>query len=258
MATNIKITSVKQLQPVSAPAQVQIDFIVLGILPDIVQIYAGGVSNQVGGFVDKVDINSPENTYTTIITLAAGTAFFLSLCPRTLTNGILDDQMDEKDWQTFCSMVPFTTQAPEPPTHPRQPIPAIGSIEPHQPTLRNPGKIDVHWTATANFDLFHFMWMEQPHGWNQVEINSGGRSGVFTVSPATPGRTYEFKVQGCVSKLIGQDDCSFFSDPTTFVMPAATRSLREFLRLSNVPLNSGIRSLGRDLFGAGVRAMMHL
>ena len=258
MATNIKINSIKQLQPISAPASVQIDFVVLGILPDIVQIYASGVSGQVGSLVDKVDINPPENTYGTIVTLAAGTAFFISLCPRTLTNGVPDDKMDDKDWQTFCSMVPFTTQAPPPPVHPKQPAPKIGSVEPHQVTLHNPGKIDVHWNATTNFDLYHFMWMEQPHGWNEVEINSSGNNGVFTVSPAVSGRTYAFKVQGCISKLIGLDDCSPFSDPSTFVMPASTRSLREFLRLSGVRLNPGVRSLGKDAYGAGLRAMMHL
>src|SRR5262249_34547255 len=101
MATNVKITSIKQLQPISAPASVQIQFVVLGILPDLVQIYASGVSGQIGAFVDKVDINPPENTYGTIITLAAGTAFFISLCPRTVTNGILDDQMDDQAWETF-------------------------------------------------------------------------------------------------------------------------------------------------------------
>jgi len=60
VATNIKLTSIKQLLPISAPASVQIDFVVLGILPDLVQIYASGVSDQIGGFVDKVDINAPE------------------------------------------------------------------------------------------------------------------------------------------------------------------------------------------------------
>jgi hypothetical protein len=258
MATNVQITSIKQLQPISSPASVQIDFVVLGILPDLVQIYASGVSGQVGSFVDKVDINPPENTYGTIVTLAAGTAFFISLCPRTVTNGVLDDKMDDQDWQTFCAMVPFTTQAPEPPSHPKPPAPAIGSIEPHQATLRNESKIDVHWTATTDFDLFHFMWMEQPGGWNEVEINSGGSSGVFTVSPALPAHTFAFKVQGCISKLIGLDDCSLFSQATTFLMPMNSRSLREFLRLSDVQLNRGIRSLGEAAYGAGLRAMMKL
>jgi len=81
VATNIKITSIKQLLPISAPASVQIDFVVLGILPDLVQIYASGVGDQIGGFVDKVDINPPENTYGTIITLAAGTRVLHLLVP---------------------------------------------------------------------------------------------------------------------------------------------------------------------------------
>lgn len=256
---NVKITSIKQLLPISAPASVQIDFVVLGFLPDLVQIYASGVSDQIGGLVDKVDINPPELEYGTIITLAAGTAFFISLCPRTMTDGVLDNKIDDQPWETFCSMVPFTTQAPPgPPPHPKPPVPTIGSIEPHQAMLQSEGKIDVHWIGAANFDLYHFMWMEQPHGWNEVEINSGGHSGVFTVSPAFPGHTYGFKVQGCISRLIGLDDCSPFSDPTNFVMPANTNSLREFLRLSNVQLNPGIRSLGEAAYGTGLRAMMRL
>jgi hypothetical protein len=224
-----------------------------------VQIYASGVGNQIGGFVDKVDIHPPENTYGTIITLAAGTAFFISLCPRTVTNGVLDDTIDDQPWETFCITVPFTTQAPpEPPPHQKPPAPTISSIEPHQVTLQNAGKIDIHWTATTNFDLYHFMWVELPHGWNEVEISSGGHSGVFTVSPAFPKHTYAFKVQGCISKLIGLDDCSQFSDPTTFVMPSNTNSLREFIRLSNAQLNPGIRSLGKAAYGGGLRAMMRL
>jgi hypothetical protein len=258
MATHVKITSVKQLPPISAPASVQIDFVVLGILPDLVQIYASGRGDQIGGCVDKVDIDPPENTYGTIVTLAAGTAFFISLCPRSATGGVLDDKIDDQPWETFCTMVPFTTQAPEPPPHPKPPVPSIASITAHQATLQNKGKIDIHWTATANFDLYHFMWMEQPHGWNEIEINSGGNNGVFTVSPAFPGHTYDFKVQGCISKLIGLDDCSPFSDPTNFVMPANTKNLREFLRLSNVQLHPGIRSLGEAAYGAGFRAMMQL
>ena len=176
-----------------------------------------------------------------------------------MTNGVLDDKIDDQPWETFCSVVPFTTRAPpEPPPHPKPPVPTISSIEPHQATLQNAGKIDVHWNASTNFDLYHFMWVELPHGWNEVEINSGGHNGVFTVSPAFPKRTYAFKVQGCISKLIGLDDCSPFSDPTTLVMPANTNSVREFLRLSNAQLNPGIRSLDKAAYRAGLRAMMRL
>jgi hypothetical protein len=259
MATQVQITSIKQLLPVSALASVQIEFVILGILPDLVQIYASGVSGQTGSFVDKVDINPPENTYRAIIQLPAGAAFFIHLCPRTMTNGVLDDLMDHQPWETFCAVAPFTTQAPpDPPPHPKPPAPTIGSVQSRQATLREAGKIDVHWTATTDFDLYHFMWREQSQEWAQIEINSGGNSGVFTVSPALPGRTYVFKVQGCISKLIGLDDCSPFSGDATFVMPANTRSLREFLRLSEAQLDPGIRSLGASVYGSGIRAAMHV
>jgi hypothetical protein len=39
-----------------------------------------------------------------------------------------------------------------------------------------------------------------------------------------------FKVQGCIGKLIGLDDCSFFSEAITFIMPSNSTSLREFLQ----------------------------
>src|SRR4030095_6934695 len=103
MATNVLITSIKQLPPISAPASVQIDFQVIGILPDLVEIYASGVSDEHGVFVDKGDINSPENTYGTIVTLPAATALFIHLCPRTVTKGVLDDLMDDQPWERFCS-----------------------------------------------------------------------------------------------------------------------------------------------------------
>ena len=249
----------KQLEPPSAPATVQIDFRVLGILPDLVQIYASGVSGQLGSLIQELDMQSPENTYTTTITLAAGTAFVIGLCPRTKTGGVLDDTMDGQPWETFCTFSPFTTQAPPgPPPHPKLPAPTIGAIEPHQATLTAESRIDVHWTGSSQFDLYHFMWMEQGHGWTEIEINSGGSSGVWTVSPVSPQRTYSFKVQGCVSKLIGLDDCSPFSAPVSFPMPPYTHSLREFLRLANVRLNPGIRSLGKAAYGAGIRGMMRL
>jgi hypothetical protein len=259
MAAQIKVTSIKQLLPVSIPASVQIDFLVLGILPDIVQIYSSGVSAEPSNFVDKVDIDPPTNSYITIIELAAGSPLFIYLCPRTVTGGVLDDKMDDQSWETFCTVVPFTTRAPSgPPPTPKPLMPTISSIEPHQATLRSQGKIDVHWTGDAKFDLYHFMWMEQGDGWHEIEINSGGSSGVFTVSPVLPRRTYDFKVQGCISNLIGSDNCSPFCEPRVFVMPDNTHSLKEFLRLSNVPLSSGLRSLGEATFGAGLRAMMHL
>jgi hypothetical protein len=141
---------------------------------------------------------------------------------------------------------------------PKPPPPRISSIEPHQATLHDQGNIVVRWTATTNFDQYHFIFAETPHGSTEVEINSGGTSGFFRVAPTFPGREYSFKVQGCITHLIGLNECSDFTSPSTTVMPQNTRSLREFLRLSSVRLDPGIRSLGPSAFSAGIRAMMHL
>jgi hypothetical protein len=116
----------------------------------------------------------------------------------------------------------------------------------------------VRWTAITNFDQYHFMFAETPHGFTEVEINSAGTSGFFRVAPTFSGREYSFKVQGCITHLIGLNECSDFTPPSTIVMPQNTRSLREFLRLSNVQLDPGIRSLGPTAFAGGIRAMMHL
>jgi hypothetical protein len=102
------------------------------------------------------------------------------------------------------------------------------------------------------------MFAETPHGFTEVEIDSAGTSGFFRVAPAFPGREYSFKVQGCITHLIGLNECSDFTAPSTIVMPQNTRSLLEFLGLSNVTLNPGIRSLGSPAVSNGVRAMMRL
>jgi hypothetical protein len=110
----------------------------------------------------------------------------------------------------------------------------------------------------AAFDLYHFMWMEHSIGWQETEINFGGATGVFSVTPASAGLFYEFKIQGCISRTIGLDDCSSFSLPTIFQMPPNTRSLRAFLSLSGLSSITNIRSLGASGYGAGLRSMMHL
>jgi len=42
MAALVQVTSIKQAEPIASPASVQIDFNVLGILPDLVQVFASG------------------------------------------------------------------------------------------------------------------------------------------------------------------------------------------------------------------------
>jgi hypothetical protein len=259
---SVENVSISQVQPISAPASVLITFDVHGLLPEVIEVYARAVSDQQAILESSVVLTPPGRQYSVIIRLTAGTAFFIRLCPRTATNGVLDPEIDGQDWQTFCTAEKqFTTQAPPPPpSKPKPAAPRISAIRPHQATIKDAGNIEIYWTEPTQVDLFHFMWQakqwpgENP-GWGEIEIDSGGHG---TVSPAFPGIIYAFKVQGCISRLIGLDDCSEFSAAAEFIMPPNTRSLREFLQLSSAQLNPGIRSLGVVVYGSGIRAMMHL
>jgi hypothetical protein len=259
VATNIAVKQVTQVGLESSVAKARIDFLVLGIPPDVVQIWAAGVSDNLGRLVEQVEITPTENDYSALIDLPAGNEFFIHLCPREQEKGVLQDEIDGQPWETFCTMTAFTTKASLDATpRPKPPAPRIGLIDPHQPTLTGDARIVVHWTAVTDFDQYHFMWREQPHGFTEIEIESGGRSGFFTVQPVSAGRTYSFKVQGCIVHLIGLNDCSPFSEPVDFVMPQYVRSLGQFIKLSLVTLKPGIRSLGSQVVSHGIRAMMRL
>ena len=259
MATNISIKQVVQVGLDAGTAKVRIDFLILGILPDLVEIYAASASNSLGQLIEQVEINSPENDYSSLIDLPAGSEFFLHLCPREKENGVLQDQIDDQPFETFCSVVAFTTTASVPGTpRPKPAAPNISGIEPHQATLHADAFIVIRWTAVTNFDQYHFMWREQPQGFTEIEIESAGTSGFFKLMPVTPGRTYSFKAQGCITHLIGLNDCSPFSNTSDFVMPPNTRSLGAFVRLSQAHLNPGVRSLGAAAISHGIRAMMRL
>ncbi len=258
MAAVINIRGTSQAHPITSPASIQIDFTVLGILPDKVQVYEGGVSGGLSRLVDEVDMTPPEIDYSSSFQLPGGTAFVIHLCPRTTTDGIPDDKLDEQFFESFCTRTALTTLAPPPPgPRPKPPAPRITSLEPHQATLHDEGDIVAHWTAVTNFDQFHVIAGETGGPPGEVEIDSPGTNGFFRLTPTIPGRQYAFKVQGCITHTIGLNDCSLFTIEQTVTMPPNTRSLREFLRLSRVSLERGVRSIG----GPGVssvRAMMRL
>lgn len=99
-------------------ATVQIQFEIHGPLPDKVEIYASQVTGQFGNLVDTVDINSPEFQYIDHIQLQAGSIFNIGLCPRTETNGVLDDTINDAYWENSCVFVEFTTWTTSPPAPP--------------------------------------------------------------------------------------------------------------------------------------------
>jgi hypothetical protein len=248
--------------PAPNSATVRVSFTFTGILTDLVEIYAGGAGEPISNPVDRVELSPPEINYTSDVVVPAGTQIFFHLCPRNKTGDQLDDLVENAPFETFCTAaLPFTTQSPAQPIgpHPKQPAPSITGTEPHQATLKDPGQIVVRWRANVTFDQYHLIWQELPSGkLNEVEIDSSGDTGFFPATPALPGRSYSFKVQGCITHLIGLNDCSPFTAPTVTQMPANTTSLKTFLRLSRVVLNPGLRSLGEAAIGAGIRKMMHL
>ena len=258
---NVKIEQVGN--PTPSTASVRISFTVAGILTDLVEVYANGASDPLSLPVQRVELSPPEINYTSDdIELQAGTEFFFHLCPRNKTGDQLDDEVEGRAFETFCTAaIPFTTEGKFPPSGPRSKpsAPSITAIDPRQATLTEPGHIVVRWVASTTFDQYHVIFEELPSGGpNEIEIDSRGNDGFFTLTPAFPRRSYSFKVQGCITHSIGLNDCSMFTAPTTVQMPENTHSLRTFLTLSGVVLATGLRSLGTVATAAGLRRMMHL
>jgi hypothetical protein len=63
MASAVVINSVTQAEPIASPASILILFTVIGILPDKVQVYAGGVSGDLAILKDEVDMKPPHINY---------------------------------------------------------------------------------------------------------------------------------------------------------------------------------------------------
>jgi len=272
MPTLVQVKELKQLEPIkTGVADVLVTFDVLGLIfPDsLVQIYASGRSDTSltpADLKDEVELQVNEHVgYSTILHLQAGAFLFLHFCPRTTTNGVLDPDIDAQPFDSFCTVIPLTTRAVLPPSPGALAAPVITSIEPHQATLHNEGSIVVRWSASNEFDKYHFMFTDSfpppksEVGFHEIEIEAPRSHGFsFRIQPAFARRTYTFKVQGCKESEVFPDECSAFSPDSTATMPKNTNSLREFLRFSNVQLNPGIRSLGAAAFSAGIRGMMRL
>jgi hypothetical protein len=86
-------------------------------------------------------MNPPELSYTSTIELAAGSFFSIGLCPRTVTNGVFDDRIDDQPWETFCTFTTITTQVPG--TGGDKPAPIITAAEPHPATLTRQNGIKI-------------------------------------------------------------------------------------------------------------------
>jgi hypothetical protein len=256
MATLVRVTQISQTGISGATASIQIDFTVLGILPDIVQIFASGVGGGFGQLIKNVDMSPPEIDYSETIELAAGGFFNVHLCPRTATQGVLDDKIDGQPWEIFCSIITVTTSANIPPTTGKQ-APIIVRAIPEFATLRNSNRITIFWSAPQVFAFFQVLTNPPPLNdpSSQFEIDSSGNSGSFTAEPTIPGVSYTFAVNGCDRQLFGQESkCSGFGPSFSIQAISNSQSLRSFLVASGIDPSTSIQSLG----ATSVRALLKL
>jgi hypothetical protein len=257
MATEVKITAPpQQLTQLSSAtvATVQVQFEVLGILPDVVQIYASQVTSEIGQLVDTVDMSPPEFQYMDQIQLQAGSIFNIGFCPRTKTDGTLDDTINDAFWELSCVFVQFTTQSitsPPPSSHPPSPPPPQGyqgGIKNVQAQAKPFGKIVLTWQKNGNFVALLVVQRTQKisdneeSGYTKVfsapnyagndDVSSGG----FTdTGPFTRAAEYGY----LVSTTAGQDTA--YAGPPWTLYPGWF-SLKQFLPAGFDP-GQGIKRL---------------
>jgi hypothetical protein len=277
LSLNVVNVNIRQADP-SLDADVIVSFDVQGPIEpdDVVQVVASDVS--ISQAITHVDVPLQQNEHVGYAahlpvttgdphTLHPGATYQFFLCPRAEPDNP-DEKIDGQDWVAFCTRgKEFTTQAPGPPPGPHLPPPTIDSHTTRQATLTSDSRIDIHWVSSKAYDAFDIGWHEQDVTGGTIDsggsrVESGGNDGAFGRSPVMPGHWFRFVVGGVVEHTIlgikiGEDK-SPDSEPHVAKMPPNTRSLRTFLRLSNVTLKPGIRSLGADAYGRGIRAMMKL
>lgn len=228
------LNSIKQIPPITpTTAQVKVNFTLLGILPDFVQIYASSASGTgPSQLADTVDMSPPENQYDDIITLQAGIYYTIYACPRTGSKDNLDDQIDGQYWESYCQMETIITQASSSPPGGNMVPPVITSLTPQPATISQGNRITVAWSSPTHYDKFLVWWTENGIANAQGEIDSGGNSGSWTAS-TFPGNWYTFAVEGGVSDGWGYNYSAW--GPTVRIMGSANlTSLRQYLQSSGV------------------------
>jgi hypothetical protein len=263
MAFDIRFTYLKQEAPFTANvARLLIEFEVIGIKPDFVQIYAVNYGETtpagLGDAVDTVDLSITESQYSDTIQVNAGAIYTIWLCPRTGTKDNPDDQIDGAYWEGFCVGQTIVTQSvPLPPTQ-RQP-PIITGIDAEPATMTKPDQITVKWTSQP-YDKFLISWTQNGVAMDQGEVDSSGSSGSWTASPTVPGARYTFSMEGGVSGgILGNYLYSDWGPTVTATAPHRYSSLRLFLRASGVdPGAQGLRSLMHQQHQPSLRKFMKL
>jgi hypothetical protein len=145
--------------------------------------------------------------------------------------------------------------------------PTIDSLLPKQGILGHPAQITVHWSSNKAFDVYHLMATQVfpppppergPQGWITLEFSKpGSHDFLYTFHGVKQNEEWSFKVQGCVTDILGSS-CSPFSSVRSVKVPVNTRSVRTFLDLSGVPAPRSLRSLGSAVTQRGLKAAMNI
>lgn len=199
--------------------------------------------NGLGDVVDSVDLAIAQFQYNSLVDLAAGAAYTIYLCPRSTTNGDLDDQTGgEGYWESYCIYKAFTTTlnitGSAPQVH-------VQSIEPA--TLLHPNQITIQWSSSFNYTDGQVLWgtLRNP------------TSNVYSFQPGDVGNEpdYSGRYSATIPPQIGTQVFSFtfktrntFNDPNIWYSTTVGarsvgnyHSLAQFLRASNVHLPAGVR-----------------
>lgn len=263
MSFEVRITSITQQQPYTVNvATLLIQFQVLGVRPDFVQVYAVnyGETSPAGlaDVADIVDLTIPESGYVSTIKVLAGAIYTIWLCPRSGSKDNPDDQIDGVYWESYCVGQTYVTKAFPLPETQRQP-PVITAIDARPATMTKPDQITVTWTSQP-YDKFLIWWTQNGLAMDQGEIDNSQSGGSWVASPSVPGARYTFSVKGGVSGGIGGN--YLYSDwgPTiTATAPRNYSSLRYFLRASGInPGAQGLRSLMHQQHQPSLRKFMKL
>jgi hypothetical protein len=254
--------------------------------PDLVEVYLSD-PGQGAERLAQVQIDEDRTPTATTVTLPAGQpAVRVFAAPRLLDDtGTPEDLMPDaagvpRDWQAFALSATVATPARQGTGEVKVPPRAAPSIDrlellpprvllvaPPSPVASNPvlvvklpSRIRVHWSAADDFGKYLVRWVtsdprHRPDNPQGVDIEKGGRSGVYELKGAIPGLDYWFNVKGGWGWPVPHYT-DWSSAQRTLAHPPF-RGLREYLRVSGIDPSAGVR---RYLQGDGgsVRSFMQL
>jgi hypothetical protein len=253
----IGFKSVTQVNYTAPTCAVNVAFNIGGPHEDIdsVQVYAipagpAYPSPGLGNVVDDVDLYMNQFEYATTVQLPAGTSMTIGLCPRSETEGVLDDQIDGQYWETFCIFRQLTTTLNAGPGNPQV---TVTSIQPF--TLNNPNQITIAWSG-SDYTNGNIYWgplnnqLENEWSWTVTDQGNEPQysgSNLFPIPSSLQGKILAFKVE-----LVNNYQNT--SSQTIIGVQSARNyhSVRDFLQASNVQFPTGVNH------PPSMRAMMQI